>query len=82
MIIPWIFNINVAQLEQERDVIHDLRLRRNTVVNERGHAQEATRLRNEKLDELADYCVELRAVAEIALENQPQLLENLGIVVR
>jgi hypothetical protein len=48
----------------------------------RGQAQEATRLRNEKLDELNDYTTELKAIAELALEGQPQLLEKLGIVVR
>lgn len=36
-------------------------------------------LRNEKLDELDDYCTELKAVAEIALEEKPQLLEKFDI---
>ena len=39
------------------------------------------RLKNEKLDELDDYCTKLKATAEIALEKKPQPLEQLGIVV-
>ena len=39
------------------------------------------RLKNEKLDELDDYCTKLKAIAEIALEKKPQPLEQLGIVV-
>ncbi|MDN5212792.1 hypothetical protein QQ020_12075 [Fulvivirgaceae bacterium BMA12] len=37
-------------------------------------AQEATRLRNEKLSALDNYTIALKAIAEIALEKQPQLL--------
>lgn len=76
------FNITADQLNEEKDQVNNLRTLRNNVTSEKGQAQEATRLRNEKLDELTDYCMEFKAVAEIALENQPQLLENLGIVVR
>ena len=39
------------------------------------------RLKNEKLDELDDYCTKLKAIAEVALEKKPQPLEQLGIVV-
>ena len=37
---------------------------------------------HEKLDELNDYITVLKAVAELALEGQSQLLEKLGIVVK
>lgn len=76
------FNVTEDQLNDEKDQINDLRTLRNSAISEKGQAQEATRLRNEKLEELTDYCMELKAVAEIALENQPQLLEKLGVVVR
>ena len=39
------------------------------------------RLKNEKLDELDNYCTKLKAIAEIALEKKLQPLEQLGIVV-
>lgn len=51
-------------------------------MSEKGEAQEATRARNEKLEELDDYCSELKAISRMALDAQPQLLEKLGILVR
>ena len=62
--------------------LETLRSLRNTAMAEKGQAQEATRLRNQKMEELEDYCVELKTVAIIALDGQPQLLETLGILVR
>lgn len=76
------FKVTTEILEEERDQIEELRELRNDAVAEKGQAQEATRLRNEKLDELEDYARELRAIAKIALEGRPQLLEKLGILVR
>lgn len=75
------FKVTADQLNAEKTAIDSLKQLRNQAVVEKGQAQEATRLRNEKLDELDDYCTELKVVAEIALEEQPQLLEKLGIVV-
>ena len=49
---------------------------------EKGQSQEATRLRNAKMEELEDYCYELKTLATIALEDQSQLLKELGILVR
>jgi hypothetical protein len=76
------FQITPERLITEKAAIENLRVLRNKTTAEKGQAQEATRLRNEKLDELNNYTTELKAIAELALENQPQLLENLGIVVR
>lgn len=76
------FKVTVEQLNAEKTAIENLRQLRNEVTIEKGQAQEATRSRNEKLSELEDYAIELKAVAEIALEKQPQLLEKLGILVR
>ncbi|MFH6983379.1 hypothetical protein [Marinoscillum luteum] len=75
------FKVTPEQLNTEKTAIDALKDLRNQAVVEKGKAQEATRLRNEKLDELDDYCTELKAVAEIALEEKPQLLEKLGVVV-
>lgn len=76
------FRITGNQLNAESKALEDLKILRNQATLEKGEAQETTRLRNEKLDALADYCTELKAIAEIALESQPQLLEKLGILVR
>jgi hypothetical protein len=43
-------------------------------------AQQATQKRNEAFDELCDWFSDFRAVARVALYDDPQLLEALGIV--
>lgn len=47
-----------------------------------GLARQAVEDRNRKLAELARWIAELRAVAKVALEDDPQQLEKLGIVVK
>jgi hypothetical protein len=47
-----------------------------------GLARQAVEERDRKLAELARWIAELRAVAKVALEDDPQQLEKLGIVVR
>lgn len=76
------FNITTETLNQDKSDLELLKTLRNTALAEKGQAQEATRLRNEKMDELDDYCYELKTIALFALEGQPQLLEMLGITVR
>ena len=76
------FKIEPEQLNTEKITIENLKQLRNKVTSDKGQAQEATRLKNKKIDELYDYTKELKAIAGIALEGQPQLLEKLGILVR
>ena len=76
------FKVTKDRLASEKQSIVDLKQLRNEAMSEKGEAQEATRQRNEKLEALDDYCAELKAIARMALEAQPQLLEKLGILVR
>ena len=76
------FKVTEEKLKAEQKAIENLKDLRNNATAEKGQAQEATRVRNAKLDELDDYCMELRAVDELALADKPQLLEKLGIVVK
>ena len=76
------FNVTLEQLEAEKLALENLFLLRNKTLEEKGQVQEATRLRNEKLEELEDYCDLLKTIASIALANRPQLMESLGVMVR
>ena len=76
------FGITSEKLTKDKEEIESLKSFRNEAMSEKGQAQEATRLRNTKMDKLEDYCYELKTLATIALEEQSQLLEELGIIVR
>lgn len=49
---------------------------------EKGEAQAATQKRDAALDELQDWLSDYLAIAKVALEENPQLLEGMGILVR
>ncbi|MFC2104772.1 hypothetical protein ACFLS4_05425 [Bacteroidota bacterium] len=76
------FGITTDKLTEDKQAIESLKSLRNEAMSEKGQSQEATRLRNTKMEKLEDYCYELRTIATIALEEQSQLLEELGIIVR
>src|SRR5690554_576405 len=76
------FNVAVDRLNNEKQELEALRQLRARTLVEKGQAQEATRLRNQKLEELEDYCRLLKTLAGLALEHRPQLMESLGVLVR
>ena len=49
---------------------------------EKGEAQAATKARDAAIDELQDWLSDYLAIAKVALEDNPQLLEGLGVLVR
>ncbi len=49
---------------------------------EKGEAQAATQTRDAALDELQDWLSDYLVIAKVALEDDPQLLEGMGILVR
>ncbi len=71
-----------AKLEQESDLIDQVFTKHIAQKKESGEAQEATETRDKALDTLAKWISDLRAVAKVALESNPQQLEKLGILAR
>ena len=51
-------------------------------VQEKGESQQATKDKNKAFDDVAKWVNEFYAVAKIALEDQPQLLETVAKLVR
>ena len=73
-----IFGYDQAKLEAEQ-VLMQAVVKANLVQEkEKGEAQEATKLRDARLDELDQWMSDFKAIAQVALEENPQWLEKLG----
>jgi hypothetical protein len=60
--------------------VQDVEAKRNVQFKEKGEAQTATQLRDEAFEDLQDWMSDFIAIAHIAMEDQSQYLEMLGIV--
>ena len=74
------FRITKKMLSAAKAQVLEVEAKRNIQFKEKGEAQTATQLRDEALDELQDWMSDFIAIARIALEEQSQYLEMLGIV--
>lgn len=70
------------KLKEEAALIEQVTAKNLIQKKEMGEAQEATQNRDKKLDDLATRISGLRAVAKVALDDNPQMLEKLGILAR
>lgn len=76
------FGITPAKLQTGLKAVRALEAANLTQEKEKGEAQAATQTRDAAIDDLQDWLSDYRAIAKIVLEDDPQLLEALGVVVR
>ena len=74
--------ITTEELNGTIELISNLELARAEYLREKGESQDATKLKDKAFGEIDDWMSEFYAVAKIALEDNPQLLESLGKFVR
>ena len=63
-------------------LVQDLEAARAEYLREKGESQDATKAKDTAFEKMDDWMSEFYAVAKIALEDRPQLLEALGKLVR
>ncbi len=74
--------ISVEDLNATNTLISELESARSGYLREKGESQDATIAKNSAFALLDDWMSEFYAVARIALEDNIQLLEALGVIVR
>lgn len=75
------YNVSPEELAQAKAMIEAIRAARRQQLQSRGDAQDATQKRDEKRRALKTWMSQFKKVARIALSDEPQLLEVLGIMV-
>ncbi len=72
------FGYDQVGLEAEAALLQAVRAANLIQEKEKGEAQEATKLRDAKMDALDIWMADFKAIAQVALEEHPQWLEILG----
>lgn len=70
------------KLKEEYEMVKEVIAKQLQQKKEKGESEQATRFRDQKLDELADFVSDLRGIAKVALADTPDYLEKLGILAR
>ena len=76
------FKISLEDLTAANSLITDLKAARSLYLKEKGESQDATKVKDAAFYKIDDWMSEFYAVAKIGLEDNPQLLEALGKIVR
>lgn len=74
--------ITTEEINNTAQQITNLELARAAYLQEKGESQDATKAKDKAFSEIDDWMSEFYAVAKIALEDNPQLLESIGKFVR
>lgn len=75
-------NLTVEKLTANKLKLAELKAARTFYLQEEGESQQATKVKDAAIAALSDWMIDYKAVAKIALEDKPQLLESMGIFVR
>ncbi len=70
------------KLQSEYDMVKQVIAKELQQKQEKGESEQATRVRDQKLDQLAVFISEMRGIAKVALADTPDYLEKLGILAR
>ncbi len=76
------FKITITDVDAALALITDLETKYAAYKKEEGEAEDSTSVKDLAYQKIHDWMSEFYATAQIALEDHPQLLEALGIVVR
>lgn len=76
------FGLKPEEWSQALVEIHSLISAKHGRLQHKAHAQRATQQRDEALIELTNWIKELKYIARVALKDDPQLQEALGMVVK
>jgi hypothetical protein len=76
------FGYTPEKVQGEKALVDDVVQANITQEEEKGEAQKATQERDRKIDELNEWMSDFREIASVALDDDNQLLEKLGILVR
>ncbi|MCG8578291.1 MAG: hypothetical protein MI866_00140 [Bacteroidales bacterium] len=76
------YNITEEQLREGLNQVKNVSSYAEVIMREKGDAQSATKARDAKLDALNEWVMDYLSIVKIALDDEPQLLEKLGIVVK
>lgn len=74
--------VTLDELNAGNTLIGEVELTRSEYLRETGESQDATKAKDAAFKELEEWMQDFYAVARIALEDNPQLLEAIGLFVR
>ncbi len=76
------YGITKESLEEGLTGINNIKMHNELILREKGDAQQATLLRDSKIEDLYEWIQDYETIASLALMDKPQLLEKLGMIIK